>query len=124
MRFVAWSAIVIGTAMVAQWLLFVVLGQVPEFATEPFAIAFHLVAELVTAIALIAAGVLLLRRRRHAVRLALLAFGMLVYTAINSAGYFAELGEWPMVAMFAGVLAVSVVAIGRLLAAPSSSVEA
>ena len=118
MRLAAWSALVIGSTMVAQWLVFVASGQVPEFETEPYAIGFHLAAELVTAVALIVSGVLLLRRRRRAIRLALLAFGMLVYTTINSPGYFAELGQWPLVGMFGIVLVVALLAIGRLLAAP------
>lgn len=116
MRFAAWSALVIGTTMLAQWVFFIVAGQVPEFETEPIAIVFHLVAEFATAGALLVSGILLLRRARHAVELALVAFGMLVYTSVNAPGYFAQLGEWPLVAMFGVVLAVAVGAIGRLLA--------
>jgi hypothetical protein len=118
-RFAAWTAIVIGTAMLAQWLVFIVVGQVPEFETEPYAIAFHLAAELATACALVVSGALLLRGRRRAAGPALVAFGMLVYSAINSPGYFAQLGQWPMVAMFAVVLAVSLAAVARLLARPA-----
>lgn len=33
--------------------------------------------------------------------LALVAFGMLLYTVITSAGYFAQLAQWPLVIMLA-----------------------
>ncbi|MFP4345070.1 MAG: hypothetical protein ACLFU8_10285 [Anaerolineales bacterium] len=69
-------------------------GNVPELETEPLAIAFHLAAELATAVALLFAGVGLLRRARWATSVTRLALGMLLYTVINSAGYFAEQGAW------------------------------
>ena len=119
MRFAAWSALVIGALMLAQWLFFIVAGHVPEFETEPYALGFHLVAEVATAAALVVVGVLLLGGRRGAVRFALVAFGMLVYTSVNSPGYFAQLGQWPLVAMFAGVLAVALAAIIVLVRAPA-----
>jgi len=121
MRFAAWTGLVIGALMLAQWLFFIAGGQVPEFETEPYAIAFHLVAELATAGALIVAGVLLLLGWRRAPGLALVAFGMLVYTSINSPGYFAQLGQWPLVAMFALVVVASLVAIVRLLELPAGA---
>jgi len=121
MRFAAWAGLVIGAMMLAQWLVFIAAGQVPEFETEPYAIAFHLVAELATAGALIVAGVALLRGWRRATGLALVAFGMLAYTSINSPGYFAQLGQWPVVAMFVVVLVVSLAAVARLLALPADT---
>jgi len=121
MRFAAWTGLVVGAMMLAQWLVFIAAGQVPEFETEPYAIAFHLVAELATACALIVSGVLLLRGRRCAAGFALFAFGMLVYTSINSPGYFAQLGQWPLVAMFALVLVASLAAVVRLLELPADA---
>ena len=115
MRFAAWTALIIGAMMLAQWTFFIGAGQVPEFVTQPYAIAFHLVAEFATAGALIVSGAFLLRGRRGAVGPASVAFGMLVYTAINSSGYVAQLGQWPLVGMFAVVLAVSLAAVARLL---------
>jgi hypothetical protein len=121
MRFAAWCALVIGATMLAQWGFFIAAGQVPEFETEPVAIGFHLVAELATAVGLVVSGTLLLRRRRNAARLALVAFGMLIYTSANSPGYFAQLGQWPLVAMFAVVLAVAMLAVVRLVGLPTDA---
>lgn len=116
MRLAAWVALVVGALMTGQWGFFIVAGQVPEFATDPYGIAFHLIAEVATAVTLIVAGALLLRGRRGAARLALVAFGMLVYAAINASGYFAQLGQWPLVAMFAAVVASALAAVVRLFA--------
>ncbi len=95
--------------MAVQWIFFLAAGQVPEFETEPVAITFHLTAELLTAVVLIAAGVGLLRQARHAKAVYLAALGMLSYTVINSAGYFTQNGDWLFVVMF-GVLLVLTVA--------------
>jgi hypothetical protein len=83
--------------------------------------ALDLVAELATAVGLVVSGTLLLRRRRNAARLALVAFGMLIYTSANSPGYFAQLGQWPLVAMFAVVLAVAMLAVVRLVGLPTDA---
>lgn len=93
-----------------QWLFFLATGSVPELETEPLAIGFHLVAELATAVALILAGIGLLRCASRALPVTLLALGMLLYTVINSAGYFAEQGVWVMVGMFGVLLILTLLA--------------
>lgn len=119
MKFAAWSSSAIGALMLAQWTFFIAAGQVPELRTEPLRIAFHLAAEGVTAIALILAGIMLFRHARGAARLALVANGMLVYTAIVSPGYFAQQGQWPLVGMFAIILALAVTSIVKVWSADS-----
>ena len=114
MRFAAWCSLVIGSLMLAQWTFLIAAGQVPELRTEPIAIAYHLAAEVVTAVALIAAGILLLRRHPRGVALGLVANGMLLYTVIVSPGYFAQHGQWPLVAMFAVLLALALNSVVQL----------
>lgn len=114
MRFASWSALAIGALMLAQWGFFLVTDQVPELETEPLRILFHLAAEGLTAIALIVAGLALRSGRRGAINLALVANGMLIYTTIVSPGYFAQQGEWALVAMFVVPLALAVVSIIKL----------
>lgn len=114
MRFPAWCALSIGVLMLGQWTFFLAAGQVPEIRTAPVALAFHLAAEAATALALIAAGVLLLRGHGYAPALGLVANGMLVYTVIVSPGYFAQLGQWPLVGMFAALLALALVSIALI----------
>lgn len=114
MKFASWSSLIIGLLMLAQWAFFLGIGQVPEIRTEPIALAFHLVAEAATALALISAGILLLRGRPGGISLGLVANGMLTYTVIVSPGYFAQLGQWPLVAMFASLLGLALVSILQL----------
>lgn len=115
MKFAAWYSVVVGVTMFAQWAFFIVAGEVPEFQTEPFRIAFHLIAEAVTALALIGSGAALLSGRRGAAKIALIASGMLIYTVINSPGYFAQLGQWSLVAMFAVLLVLTLISMAKLL---------
>jgi hypothetical protein len=49
--------------MIAQWILFIVSGGIPEFQTEPWRIALHLAAELTAALVLIVSGVATLANR-------------------------------------------------------------
>ncbi len=113
-RSIAYFCVVVGAMMGVQWLFFLATGNVPELETEPLAITFHLAAELITAVALVIAGVALLRRVRWARPAALTALGMLLYTVVNSAGYFAEQRVWAMVAMFGVLLVVSVFCVAAL----------
>ena len=109
-RSIAYYCIAVGALMGIQWLFFLATGSVPELETEPLAIGLHLVAELATAVALILAGIGLLRRASRALPVTLLALGMLLYTVINSAGYFAEQGVWVMVGMFGVLLILTLLA--------------
>ncbi len=114
MKFAAWCSLAIGVLMLAQWTFFLASGSVPEVRTAPIALTFHLVAEGATALALIAAGVGLLRRLPWARILGLVANGMLIYTVIVSPGYFAQNGQWPLVAMFAVLLVLACASIVQL----------
>ncbi len=100
MRVASWYCVIVGSLMVLQWALSLAAGEVPELRTAPVEIAMHLAAELMTAFGLVAAGISMLRGRKSARPVALFALGMLVYTIIQSPGYFAARGDWPMVALF------------------------
>ena len=102
-------AVAVGAAMVGLWAVLFATGGVPELATAPAEVAFHLAAELLTALALLASGVGLLRGREWARRLHPVALGMLLYAAISAAGYYAGLGDDAAVGAF-GVLIVATVA--------------
>jgi hypothetical protein len=97
-----------GIAMIGMWSMFLLTGQVPELQTKPWNIAMHLAAEFTTAVLLLIAGLALLRSVRWARRTALFALGMLVYTVIQSPGYYLDPVQPVFVVMFAvlGVLAV------------------
>ena len=101
--------------MIAQWSFFLSTGSVPEVQSEPIRLAFHLAAELVTAVCLIVAGAAILRSKAWGRAFMLAALGMLVYTVIISPGYFAQQGQWPPVAMFAVLLVLALGCMRGLL---------
>jgi hypothetical protein len=112
MKFAGIFGIFVGVMMVAQWAFFLAAGQVPELQTEPYRIAFHLAAELVTAAGLIVSGVALLRNLSWGTAAYLFFAGMLAYSVIVSPGYFAQQGQWALVIMFAVLLVLAVVTAG------------
>lgn len=114
MKFTAWYCLVVGLLMLISWPFFLT-GQVPQLQTEPYALFAHLLAESVTAVSLIVAAAGLLQKRVWAVRVALVAVGMLLYTVINSPGYFAQQGEWPLVAMFVVLLILALISLRSLM---------
>ena len=50
MRLLASFLILVGILMIGQWGFSLAMGQVPEVATEPIRLGFHLAAELTTAL--------------------------------------------------------------------------
>lgn len=115
MKFSAWYGIVVGFGMLAQWTFFITSGSVPEFQTEPLRIAFHLAAELTTALALIVSGIGTLKSTAWGNNALLVGLGMVIYSETISPGYFAQLGQWALVAMFAVLLFGATVAVMLLL---------
>lgn len=114
MRLAGWYGLAVGLLMLGQWAFFLLAGQVPELATAPWSIGFHLAAEAITAVGLILAGAALLRGMDWAPRAYLLASGMVLYSVVASAGYFAQSGQWGLVAMFGVLLALSLISVTLL----------
>lgn len=109
-KLLGWFQLVVGAAMIVLWTALLVTGQVPELAAGQRDILFHLLAELLAATALLVAGAAVLRRHRRATMLSAFALGALLYTAVNSSGYYADSGDWAAVGMF-GVLALVALAL-------------
>ena len=115
MKFAASSSLVIGGLMLAQWTFFIAAGQVSELETEPIPDRLPPGRRGGDCIRPDRRGrISLLRGGRSAIALGLVANGMLVYTVIVSPGYFAQKGQWPLVGMFAIVLAFAIVSIVNL----------
>jgi hypothetical protein len=121
--FPAIFAILTGLLMLVQWSIPLARGTVhgPEAGAYarrgPVEMGFHYVAEFLTATALVISGLALLLGWAWAHPLFLVAMGMLIYTVINSPGFFAQQRQWPMVAMFALLLLLALVSLGLLLVA-------
>jgi hypothetical protein len=109
MTFVAIFSLITGVLMIAQWIYSLVSRQVPELSTKPAEIMLHILAEGVTALLLIIGGAALLGQSLLGYPLTLLAMGMLLYTLINSSGYFIQRRNWIPVIMFALLLVLALV---------------
>jgi hypothetical protein len=105
----------VGVLMLGQWSFFILSGNVVEFNTTPIEISFHISIEVLTALVLLITGYRLLKDRNNSIKWNILAQGMLIYTVVNSSGYFAQLGQWPFVLMFAVLLILSLVSVTRLI---------
>jgi hypothetical protein len=107
MSFPALYAIVFGLLIFGQWAFFLFTRQVPELKTERVRVLFHIADEFLTAVGLIVSGIGLLAQQSWAAAIYPVAAGMLLYTIIVSSGYFAQKRVWPIVGMFAVLLALT-----------------
>jgi hypothetical protein len=94
----------VGLLMITQWTLSILMGGVPDLDSAPWEIAFHLAAEVSTAIVLILGSMAALRSISWSKQVLLLGLGMVLYSEIVSPGYFAQLSQWLFVVMFAILL--------------------
>jgi peptidoglycan/LPS O-acetylase OafA/YrhL len=117
MRRIGWFLVVVGASIGLLWVVLLGTGQVPEVTEGRVDIWFHVAAELGAAALLVSAGIATLREATRARLLAAAAVGALAYTTVNSAGYYAEQGDWAMVAMFGLLGVVTALAAVRLLRA-------
>lgn len=114
---VGWFQIVIGVAIIGLWVMLLATRQVPQIPAGNRDIWFHLTAELLTAALLAGAGTWLLTTGTDAARtLSAFALGALLYTTINSPGYYADRQEWSMVTMFVVLASVTAAAAGFVIA--------
>jgi hypothetical protein len=104
-----------GIAMLVTWGVLLGTGQVTELKTSPFQAIALLAAEILTAIALIAGGYGLLRKRLWGLRVDLAALGMLLYCAIYSIGFFGQQGILPAAIFFAAVVILAALFSGKFI---------
>jgi hypothetical protein len=123
-KVVGWFQFLVGVAMLGLWARLLATGGVPEIEAGQRDIWFHVAAEAIAAVALIIGG-LALFRSGGAARFVLSAFacGALLYTSVNSAGYYADRGEWGPVGMFGLLALLAVVGMIRVVRAVTSVSE-
>ena len=102
-------SITMGVAMLTMWTVLWAMGAIPEMMTKPWEIAMHLTAEFTTAGLLVVSGIGLWLDLRWAARVNVFASGMLVYTLIQSPGYYLQHRADVFVALFAVVFLATVV---------------
>lgn len=104
-------SIFIGISMIGMWIMFYVNEQIPELNSEPIRIGMHLTAEFTTAVLLIGSGIGFLKNWSKAIYIFQFSMGMLIYTLIQSPGYFAQQGEISFVGMFAMFISLTLVSL-------------
>lgn len=117
MTFVSVFAVAVGVLMIVQWAITIISRGVPKPADDPvsgrgfFDMLFHWAAEFITAMMLIVSGTGLMLETDWSATLYFVATGMLIYTVINSPGFFAQQRKWPEVAMFMVLLLLAVISL-------------
>ncbi len=111
---VGWFLGAVGASIALLWAVLLTAGEVPEVDEGRIDIWFHLTAEFALAAVLLTAAFALRRRWRTAPFVGAVAAGALGYSVVNSAGYYAESGDWAVVAAF-GVLLLAVAAAVTVL---------
>ena len=106
---IASYCIAVALFMVGLWGLAIRGGALSRPDRSRGEIALHLTAELATAVILAVGGAALARGGTR--WLALVGLGMLLYTVIQSPGYFVARKEWPPVVMFAVLAVLTTLAI-------------
>ena len=118
-------AIGVGVTILGLWSVLLATGKVPELTTAPLEVGVHLLAEFATALGLLLAGVARSQGWQWTDRPFPFALGTLLYTTTNSAGYYAGLGAWGLVAGFGLLTATTVVVLRwELDGAPRNRVDA
>ena len=115
MNFAAYYSIFIGIMIITQWIFFILTGNVPEFTTAFWEIIFHIIVEFLTAFILLITGWRMITKRKYAIQGNLVAQGMLIYSVINSSGYFVQQGQWIFIIMFVAILVLSLASVHKLL---------
>ena len=117
MTFASIYVILVGVAIIGYWIIFSIRKQTPspQMGTVTdrgqIEMRFHVIAELLAAVVLIIAGTSLLMKVSWGQEVFLIAIGMLFYTSVNSAGYFAQIRQQSMIIIFAIVFILSVVSL-------------
>ena len=110
-------ALIVAGLVVGLWAVSLALGRVPELASEPRAIRLHITAELGMAAVLAVAGAASLAGAGIGTDLLVLGFGAVLYSIVNSSGYYAQRGETGPLAMFLVLFIVTIGLAVSLLAA-------
>ncbi len=117
-RWVAFYSILMGVLQTGTWVVLYFVGVVRNYYTEkPFETIFLLLAEFLTAVAVILGGSGVLAGQKWGIPLNLAALGMMLYCAIFSIGAFGQTGNIPATAWFA-ILTIATIAALLILLTP------
>ena len=106
------ASLLLGLGVMGLWAVLLAAGRVPELRSEPVAISLHIFSEYLMAATLLFAGYGLLADRPWAKKAFLLGLGMMIYAALNAAGYYGQRGNLPALAAFLCIAAAGAVTAG------------
>jgi hypothetical protein len=109
---IAGYSIFLGISVLGMWAVILSTQEVPEGPAE---LTLHLIAEFLMALSALAAGIGILLKKRFGKGLCLAAHGMVVYSVLNAAGYYAQRGEYLLPLMFMLLLLASLWSISLLV---------
>jgi peptidoglycan/LPS O-acetylase OafA/YrhL len=105
----------IGLLIIGMWTALLLGKKVEDLETDRLGMIYHILVEFITGMLLVLAGVSSILDARWSHEVSLVALGMLLYTIINSSGYYAQKGDKAMVFMFAFLGVLTVIAIASLI---------
>jgi hypothetical protein len=105
-----------GSAQIVTWIVLFANGTAKrDYSSTPIQTLILLIAELLTAIAVITGGIGILAGRKWGIPLSLAALGMMLYCVIFSCGVFWQTGVAPAAAFFAAASVLTAAAVVWLL---------
>jgi hypothetical protein len=127
-RITAIYSLIVGLGMTAVCVMLLISGQDAQLQNElqtiPFSISLAIASDLITAVALLVAGVAVLRRAGWAYKPFLLGMGALFYSVINAIGLYGQRGDVAFLAMFDIILvfglALTVLTLKHLAPLPNA----
>ena len=113
------AGLVLGGGILGIWGLLLVSRQVPEIQNQDRAIYFHIAAEILTGFIVITGAVAAIATAASSWSVGLLAIGLgaVLYSTINSPGYYANQKKWHFVGLFAALGTVAIVSLAAILVA-------
>jgi len=107
-RIIGGYTIFIGILVIAMWIMILNGPAISEGKTE---LGFHLFSEFLMAIICIVSGLRLFVNKPGAKILNVCGLGMVIYSVLNTAGYYGEKGETAMLLVFIILTIMTVTAV-------------
>lgn len=96
--------LITGLSIIGLWIMLFITNQIPELQTNKVEILFHITIELIMAIFSIYTGFTIIKKHTFYKQMTMFTSGMLIYSIINSSGYYLNLINYPMLILFAIIL--------------------
>lgn len=109
-QIIAWYSVFLGVSVIAIWVNIILNEPIQEGKKEMF---FHLFSEAIMAVSCIIGGYLLIVKKNAIILL--LAHAMVIYSALNAAGYYFERDNLSMTFIFLILFTISVLCLILLI---------